>query len=91
MTPSDASMTPSNASMTDVLFPALSQRNPDTEGVLATWFVKDGETVQQDQLIAEVQVDKVSAEVPAPRSGVITLLVNEDDVVVQGRPIARIS
>jgi pyruvate/2-oxoglutarate dehydrogenase complex dihydrolipoamide acyltransferase (E2) component len=46
--------------------------------------------VQQDQLIAEVQVDKVAAEVPAPHAGVITLLVKEDDAVVQGTPIARI-
>ena len=43
-----------------------------------------------DQLIAEVQVDKVAAEVPAPQAGVITLLVKEDDAVVQGTPIARI-
>lgn len=77
--------------MADVLFPALSQKNPQTQGVLATWFVADGETVQQDQLIAEVQVDKVSAEVSAPLAGVIRLLVGEDDAVVQGTPIARIS
>jgi hypothetical protein len=44
----------------------------------------DRETVQQDQLIAEVQVDKVAADVPAPQAGVITLLVKEDDAVVQG-------
>ena len=76
--------------MTDVLFPALSEKQPDAEGVLSTWFVFDGETVQQDQLIAEVQVDKVAAEVPAPRAGVITRLVKEDDAVAQGTPIARI-
>jgi pyruvate/2-oxoglutarate dehydrogenase complex dihydrolipoamide acyltransferase (E2) component len=76
--------------MTNVLFPALSEKQPDAEGVLSTWFVSDSETVQQDQLIAEVQVDKVAAEVPAPQAGVITLLVKEDDAVVQGTPIARI-
>ena len=76
--------------MTDVRFPALSEKQPDAEGVLSTWFVSDGEAVQQDQLIAEVQVDKVAAEVPAPHAGVITLLVKEDDAVVQGTPIARI-
>lgn len=74
----------------DVLFPALSQKEPDSEGVLSSWFVADGETVRVDQLIAEVQVDKVSAEVPAPSAGVITLLVKEDEPVVQGTPIARI-
>lgn len=77
--------------MSDVLFPQLSEKNPDTEGVLSTWFVTDGETVQPDQLIAEVQVDKVAAEVAAPQGGVITLLVKEDEAVTQGTPIARIA
>jgi pyruvate/2-oxoglutarate dehydrogenase complex dihydrolipoamide acyltransferase (E2) component len=77
--------------MTDVLFPALSEKQPDSEGVLSTWFVTDGEAVREDQLIAEVQVDKVSAEVPAPRAGVITLLVKEDEPIIQGTPIARIT
>ena len=77
--------------MTEVLFPAVSQKQPTAEGVLSTWFVSDGEAVSVDQLIAEVQVDKVSVEVPAPRAGVITLLVKEDDPVNQGSPIALIS
>jgi pyruvate/2-oxoglutarate dehydrogenase complex dihydrolipoamide acyltransferase (E2) component len=76
--------------MTDVVFPALSKENPDAEGVLATWFVGEGATVTADQLLAEVQVDKVSAEVPAPAGGVVHLLVAEEATVQQGRPIARI-
>jgi pyruvate/2-oxoglutarate dehydrogenase complex dihydrolipoamide acyltransferase (E2) component len=76
--------------MTDVVFPALSKEDPDAEGVLATWFVSEGATVTADQLLAEVQVDKVSAEVPAPTGGVVHLLVPEDATVRQGRPIARI-
>ena len=76
--------------MTDVLFPPLSKENPDTEGILATWFVSDGAAVTSDQLVAEVQVDKVSADVVAPVSGVIHLLVAEEAVVTQGAPIARI-
>lgn len=76
--------------MTDVPFPALSKETPDAEGVLATWFVSDGATVSADQLLAEVQVDKVSAEVPAPVGGVVHLLVAEEETVKQGAPIARI-
>jgi pyruvate/2-oxoglutarate dehydrogenase complex dihydrolipoamide acyltransferase (E2) component len=76
--------------MTDVPFPALSKETPDAEGVLATWFVSDGATVTADQLLAEVQVDKVSAEVPAPVGGVVRLLVAEEETVKQGCPIARI-
>lgn len=74
----------------DVLFPALSEENPETEGVLATWYVASGEQVAEGQLLAEVQVDKVSAEVAAPGAGVVSLLVVEDEAVVQGEPIARI-
>ena len=76
--------------MTDVPFPALSKDTPDAEGVLATWFVSDGATVSAEQLLAEVQVDKVSAEVPAPVGGVVRLLVAEEETVTQGSPIARI-
>jgi pyruvate/2-oxoglutarate dehydrogenase complex dihydrolipoamide acyltransferase (E2) component len=76
--------------MTDVVFPALSKETPDAEGVLATWFVSEGATVSADQLIAEVQVDKVSAEVLAPAGGVVHLLVAEEAAVKQGEPIARI-
>ncbi|TDE90780.1 biotin attachment protein [Occultella glacieicola] len=76
--------------MTDVVFPVLDRTTPETEGVLATWFVADGETVAADQLLGEVQVDKVDAEVTAPVAGTVHLLVSEDDAVVQGAPIARI-
>ena len=76
--------------MTEVMFPALSKQQPAALGVLATWFVRDGERVAADQLLAEVQVDKVSVEVPAPAAGVIHLLVDEQAEVQQGTPIARI-
>ncbi len=76
--------------MTDVLFPALSKESPQAVGVLATWFESEGATVSAAQLIAEVQVDKVAAEVVAPVAGVVHLLVDEEDSVVQGAPIARI-
>jgi pyruvate/2-oxoglutarate dehydrogenase complex dihydrolipoamide acyltransferase (E2) component len=76
--------------VTDVLFPPLSKVTPDSEGVLSTWFVSDGASVSADQLLAEVQVDKVSAEVPAPVAGIVRLLVEEEAAVRQGTPIARI-
>jgi pyruvate/2-oxoglutarate dehydrogenase complex dihydrolipoamide acyltransferase (E2) component len=75
---------------TDVSFPVMSAEHQDAEGVVSTWFVDDGETVAADQVIAEVQVDKVSADVPAPRAGTIRLLVPQEAVVKQGQPIARI-
>ena len=76
--------------MTEVLFPPLSKEEPDSQGVLSTWFVRDGDRVEVDQLLAEVQVDKVAAEVPAPVAGVVHLLVAEEEAVRQGAAIARI-
>ena len=76
--------------MTDVLFPALSAETPDAEGVLATWFVADGDQVAAGQLLGEVMVDKVSGDVVAPAPGRVRLIAAEDQVVRQGQPIARI-
>ena len=75
---------------TDVVFPALSQEDPTGEGVIGTWFALDGETVTEGQLIAEVQVDKVSADVEAPASGVLRHLVPEEGATNQGAVIGRI-
>ncbi len=74
----------------EVRFPEVSKEDPTTQGVVATWFVSDGETVRQDQLLAEVQVDKVTAEVNAPASGAIKIIIPEQAVVVQSTVIAYI-
>ena len=76
--------------MSDVLFPGCRRRIPTGEGVLATWFVSDGDQVASEQLIAEVQVDKVSAEVVAPATGHIHLLVAEEQAARQGDVIANV-
>ncbi|SNT63139.1 Biotin-requiring enzyme [Asanoa hainanensis] len=77
--------------MTQVPFPALSRKDPTARGVVATWFVRDGERVEAEQVLAEVQVDKVTVEVPAPTAGVVTLLVEEGAEAAQGDVIATIS
>lgn len=76
--------------MTDVRFPQLSQEQPDAEGVLATWFVGDGDQVTSGQLLGEVMVEKVSGEVLAPAAGRVRLLVAEDQTARQGVVIARV-
>jgi pyruvate/2-oxoglutarate dehydrogenase complex dihydrolipoamide acyltransferase (E2) component len=74
----------------EVAFPRLSENEPDAEGVLATWFVGDGDQVASGQLLGEVMVEKVSGEVLAPAAGEVRLLVSEDQTVRQGEVIARI-
>jgi pyruvate/2-oxoglutarate dehydrogenase complex dihydrolipoamide acyltransferase (E2) component len=74
----------------DVLFPRLSEEEPTAEGVLATWFVSDGDQVTAGQLLGEVMVEKVSGEVIAPTSGRVRLLVSEDQTARQGEVIAQV-
>ena len=76
--------------MADVLFPRLSEEEPNAEGVLATWFVSDGDQVASGQLLGEAMVEKVSGEVTAPTSGQVHLLVSEDQTVRQGEVIAQV-
>ena len=76
--------------MANVLFPRLSEKEPTAEGVLATWFVGDGDQVASGQLLAEVMVEKASGEVLAPTAGQVRLLVGEDQTARQGEVIARV-
>lgn len=76
--------------MTDIVFPPMSNDHPDATGVVATWYVEDGERVAADQLIAEVQLDKVDLEVLAPHDGTVHLAVEEGAEVAQGAQIATV-
>jgi len=51
---------------------------------IATWLVKDGDYVEKDQAIAEVDSDKATLELPAEASGIITLKAEEGDAVAVG-------
>ncbi len=73
----------------EILMPRLS--DAVEEGVLVTWFVEPGATVTEGDLIAEIQVEKVSAEVRAPAAGrVAELLVEPGAVVPQEAVLAVI-
>ena len=76
--------------ITEVPFPPMSEDEPDDEGVVGTWFVNHGENVSEGQVIAEVQLGKVSQDVQAPTTGVMYQLVAESVGIAQGQPIARI-
>ena len=55
-----------------------------SEVEIATWLVSDGDYVEKDQAIAEVDSDKATLELPAEAAGVITLKAEEGDVVPVG-------
>ena len=57
---------------------------------IATWLVKDGDYVEKDQAIAEVDSDKATLELPAEASGIITLKAEEGDAVAVGSVVCLI-
>ena len=61
-----------------------------TEVEIATWLVKDGDYVEKDQAIAEVDSDKATLELPAEASGIITLKAAEGDAVAVGSVVCLI-
>lgn len=61
-----------------------------TEVEIATWLVEDGDYVEKDQAIAEVDSDKATLELPAEASGTITLKAEEGDAVAVGDVVCLI-
>src|SRR6056297_2668823 len=76
--------------MTSTSF-TLPDLGGDDSGELVTWLVEAGETVDDDQPVAEVETEKSVVEVPAPNAGTVTeLLVEEGETVDVGAEILRI-
>ena len=61
-----------------------------SEVEIAEWLVKDGDFVEKDQTIAEVDSDKATLDLPAEESGVITLKAEEGDAVAVGQVVCLI-
>jgi pyruvate/2-oxoglutarate dehydrogenase complex dihydrolipoamide acyltransferase (E2) component len=62
-----------------------------TEAEIARWLVDEGERVEEDQALVEVQTDKTTVEIPSPRAGtVLKILVAEGDVAPVGAVIVVI-
>ncbi|MGB8623102.1 MAG: biotin/lipoyl-containing protein, partial [Paracoccaceae bacterium] len=64
----------------DVMVPSLGESV--SEATVSTWFKKVGDTVAQDEMLCELETDKVSVEVPAPAAGTLTeILAKEGETV----------
>ena len=61
-----------------------------TEVEIATWLVSDGDYVEKDQAIAEVDSDKATLELPAEEGGIISLKAEEGDTVEVGQVVCLI-
>lgn len=73
----------------DVVMPQLGETV--TEGTVVTWHRKSGDKVKADELLFDVETDKVAMEVPAPATGVLKeILVAEGETVAVGTRLAVI-
>ncbi|MEH6752214.1 MAG: biotin/lipoyl-containing protein, partial [Paracoccaceae bacterium] len=64
----------------DVMVPSLGESV--TEATVSTWFKKVGDTVAQDEMLCELETDKVSVEVPSPAAGVLAEIVAPEGTTV---------
>ena len=66
--------------MTEILVPTLGESV--TEATVATWFKKQGENVSIDEMLCELETDKVTVEVPSPVSGVLKEISSPEGTTV---------
>ncbi|OWU85402.1 2-oxoglutarate dehydrogenase [Oceanicola sp. 22II-s10i] len=64
-----------------VMVPTLGESV--TEATVATWFKKEGDSVEADEMLCELETDKVSVEVPAPAAGVLTKILAAEGTTVE--------
>jgi 2-oxoglutarate dehydrogenase E2 component (dihydrolipoamide succinyltransferase) len=75
--------------MTDIMTPALGESV--TEATVAKWSKQPGDSVKKDEILVELETDKVSLEVAAPEDGVLSeILANEGDTVEPGAVLGRV-
>ena len=86
----DAKKPKADGGSIDVMVPALGESV--TEATVSTWFKKVGDTVAQDEMLCELETDKVSVEVPAPQAGTLSeILADEGSTVEAGGKLAVMS
>ncbi|MFT7594818.1 MAG: 2-oxoglutarate dehydrogenase E2 component (dihydrolipoamide succinyltransferase) [Paracoccaceae bacterium] len=79
-TPSAAPAAATPAANVDVMVPTLGESV--TEATVSTWFKAVGDAVAQDEMLCELETDKVSVEVPAPAAGVLSEITAAEGATV---------
>jgi len=74
---------------TDIVIPQVGESI--TEGVIAAWLVGEGEFVDRDAPVLEIETDKITVEVPAPVAGIVSHSVSEGDTVEIGAKVGSIA
>ena len=58
-----------------------------TEGTLVAWYKKVGEAVARDEVLVDIETDKVVLEVPAPQAGVLVEIIVQDGATVESQQL----
>jgi len=66
--------------MTDVRVPTLGESV--TEATVATWFKQPGDSINIDEMLCELETDKVTVEVPSPVAGIMGDIIAQEGTVV---------
>jgi 2-oxoglutarate dehydrogenase E2 component (dihydrolipoamide succinyltransferase) len=77
------------ASSIDITVPVMGESV--AEGSMGKWLKKSGEAVKKDELLVEIETDKVAVEVSAPADGVLTIAADEGATVTPGQKIGSVS
>ena len=72
----------------EMLMPVMAESIVEAE--ILKWMVKEGDTVTEGQMIAEVMTDKVTTEIPAPYSGILEKIVAKEGAVVEVKKVIAI-
>jgi len=73
---------------TNIVIPEMGESV--TQGVIAAWRKKPGEFVKRDETVLELETDKITAEIPAPATGILTPSANTGDTVKVGAIVGKI-
>lgn len=80
---------PVAASAVDITVPVMGESV--AEGSMGKWLKKTGDQVKKDELLVEIETDKVAVEVSAPADGVLTIAADEGATVTPGQKIGSIA
>ena len=77
------------AAAIDITVPVMGESV--AEGSMGKWVKKNGDTVKKDELLVEIETDKVAVEVSAPAAGVLTIAADNGSTVTPGQVIGSVS
>ncbi|MBI2251056.1 MAG: 2-oxoglutarate dehydrogenase complex dihydrolipoyllysine-residue succinyltransferase [Brevundimonas diminuta] len=79
----------SGGAAVDIAVPTMGESV--AEGSIGTWLKKSGDTVAKDELLVEIETDKVAVEVSAPAAGVLTIVADNGATVTPGQVIGSVA